>query len=213
MTTTLNPPPPFGIHIGTSMGSVSDWLRRITVRVSSHARSRRPAHSHGSGVIWRSNGLIVTNAHVATGKNFIVDLHDGRRVSARLLARDPSVDLAAIAVDLRGLPAAFGSGSETDATTPRTGGSLRPGELVLAVGNPFDGEGALSTGILHRTPGNGPCIFADIRLAPGNSGGPLADARGNVIGVNSAIIGGLGCAIKTETVQDFLRETGMLEAA
>jgi serine protease Do len=197
------------------MGSVSDGLRRITVRISNHTQSHRPAHSHGSGVTWRSDGLIVTNAHVATGKSLIVQFQDGRHAMSQLIARDPSIDLAALAVNLRDLPAVIPPRPQPDnrATTSRDTRDLRVGELVLAVGNPFDGEGAVSTGILHRSPGNGPCIFADIRLAPGNSGGPLADAYGNVIGVNSATIGGLGCAIKTETVQAFLREAGMLEAA
>jgi serine protease Do len=56
-------------------------------------------------------------------------------------------------------------------------------------------------------------IFADIRLAPGNSGGPLADARGNVIGINSAIFRGLGCAVTSDAVQEFLSRSGVLEAA
>ena len=90
---------------------------------------------------------------------------------------------------------------------------MRAGEVVIAVGNPWDGEGAVSTGIVHRQAGAGLCVFADIRLAPGNSGGPLADAHGNVIGINSAIVGGLGCAVTSDTVAEFLRKTGIAEVA
>ena len=103
---TLNPPALPSIHIGTSMGSVSDWLRRITVRVSNHTQGHWPAHSHGSGVIWRSDGLIVTNAHVARGRNFIVQFQDGRQTkgfgllpvihrSTSLLSPSISADLPA----------------------------------------------------------------------------------------------------------------------
>jgi serine protease Do len=80
---------------------------------------------------------------------------------------------------------------------------------VIAVGNPVDGEGAVSTGIIHRPAGGRPFLFADIRLAPGNSGGPLADAQGNVIGINSAVVNSLGCAVTSDAVQDFLRRSGL----
>ena len=84
---------------------------------------------------------------------------------------------------------------------------------MIAVGNPWDADGAVSAGIVHRTVGTQPCVFADIRLAPGNSGGPLADAHGNVIGINSAIVGGLGCAVTSDTVAEFLLKAGLSEAA
>ena len=77
----------------------------------------------------------------------------------------------------------------------------------------MDGEGAVSTGILHAPPGKHHFLFADIRLAPGNSGGPLADAQGNVIGVNSAIVNALGCAVTSDAVQEFLQHAGLAEAA
>ena len=89
--------------------------------------------------------------------------------------------------------------------------SLRAGELVIAVGNPLGFIGALTTGVVH---GLGPIrglstqgwVQASIRLAPGNSGGPLADARGRVIGINTMVVsGGLGLAIPSNVVADFLR--------
>jgi serine protease Do len=195
MATTLNPEAGSGISIGYSVSSVADWLRRITVRICGHRGSR------GSGVVWR-DGLVVTNAHVAVGKMHNLDFFDGSKAQGRLVARDTGEDLAAIKVDVKGLANA----------SIRSARELRAGEMVIAVGNPWDGEGAVSAGILHRAAGKQPVIFADIRLAPGNSGGPLADAHGNVIGINSAIFRGLGCAVTSDAVQEFLVRSGVLEA-
>lgn len=195
MATTLNPEAGSGISIGYSVNSVADWLRRITVRICG------PRGSRASGVIWR-DGLIVTNAHVAVGKMHNLEFFDGSRAQGRLVARDTGDDLAAIEVEVSGLATA----------AIRSARELRAGEMVIAVGNPWDGEGAVSAGILHRAVGKQPVIFANIRLAPGNSGGPLADARGNVIGINSAIFRGLGCAVTSDAVQAFLLKSGVLEA-
>lgn len=189
---TLNPAVSPGISIGYAVSSVADWLRQITVRVSGRGGS------HGSGVIWQK-GLIVTNAHVAGSPSHAVEFADGRRARGRLVARDPQHDLAALAIDMPLLPAA----------SVRSAGECRAGELVIAVGNPIDGEQAVSAGIIHRPPGKQPFLFADIRLAPGNSGGPLADAQGNVIGINSAIINGLGCAVTSDAVREFLKTAGL----
>jgi serine protease Do len=88
--------------------------------------------------------------------------------------------------------------------------SLRPGELVIAIGNPLGFAGALSTGVVHSIGplpgmGNQRWIRADVRLAPGNSGGPLANAEGRVVGINTAIVNGLGVAVPAHTALDFLR--------
>ena len=88
---------------------------------------------------------------------------------------------------------------------------MRPGELVVAVGNPLGFIGALTTGVVHLTSpvrglGRRPWIQAAIRLAPGNSGGPLADADGHVVGINTLVVqGGLALAIPSDTVLDFLK--------
>lgn len=192
---TLNPAVSPGISIGYALSSVTDWLRQITVRVS----GRRG--SHGSGVIWQK-GLIVTNAHVAGSQFHAIEFADGRVARSRLVARDPQRDLAALAVDMPFLGIAC----------VRSARECRAGELVIAVGNPVDGEQAVSTGILHRSAGKSPFLLADIRLAPGNSGGPLADAYGNVLGINSAIINGLGCAVTSDAVVKFLKTAGLAEA-
>jgi serine protease Do len=88
---------------------------------------------------------------------------------------------------------------------------LRPGELVIAVGHPLGVAYATTLGIVHRAPGSGrgPAgwLQADIRLAPGNSGGPLADASGRIVGINAMIVGGLGLAVPTHIVERFVQDT------
>ena len=193
----VNPSTSAGITIGSAVGSVGEWLRQITVRVISSVEL------HGSGVVWNSEGLIVTNAHVARGQEHEVEFADGRRARAWLVARDPGIDLAALAVGIGPVPAA----------SVRSARTLRPGELVIAVGNPWDGLGAVSTGVVHHALGDQPWLTADIRLAPGNSGGPLADAQGNVVGINSMIVNGLGRAVSSDAVNAFLRRARLAEVS
>ena len=90
-----------------------------------------------------------------------------------------------------------------EAATAGDSAALRPGELVIAVGNPLGFAGALSTGIVHSSGAR--WIHADVQLAPGNSGGPLANAHGQVIGVNTAIVNGLGAAVPSKVALDFLQ--------
>ena len=177
-------------------GEVAERLRRSTVQV--HVANGRQAD--GSGVIWNPEGLIVTNAHVARERRAVVELWDGRRLEANVVSSDTRGDLAALRTNARDLPAA----------TPGDSSALRAGELVIAVGNPLGFAGALSTGVVHalgRVPGLGsqPWVQADVRLAPGNSGGPLADARGRVVGINAMIVRGLGLAVPSNRVADFLK--------
>jgi serine protease Do len=193
----MNPKEPVGIHLSDAFSRVAFSMQQITVRV---AGSRG---GQGSGTVWLPSGLIVTNAHVADSNTHEVEFADGRTAMAWVIARDTRVDLAALAVSFRSLPvAAIGSAC-----------ALRAGEMVLALGNPLGDRGALATGIVHRRVSDSPWLFADIRLAPGNSGGPLADASGAVVGINSMIIDGLGCAITSETVCGFLKRFRLAEAA
>src|SRR5262249_49845978 len=111
---------------------------------------------------------------------------------ARVTSRDNRRDLAALRI----------SGTGLDAATPGDSGALRPGELVIAVGNPLGFAGAASTGVIHSIGQN--WIKADVRLAPGNSGGPLANSYGHVIGINTAIVNGLGLASPSNGVVEFL---------
>jgi serine protease Do len=83
---------------------------------------------------------------------------------------------------------------------------LRPGDVVVGLGHPLGVEHAFAMGVVHAAPdvGQTPYIVADIRLAPGNSGGPLADARGRIVGVNSMIVGGLGVAVSVDAVRSLV---------
>lgn len=177
-------------------GEVAESLRRSTVHVQSGGRDGGGA----SGVIWTADGLIITNAHVARSTRPQVELWDGRRFEARVKAYDPHRDLAALQVESSGLPLAV----HGDST------ALRPGELAIAVGNPLGFAGAVSTGVIHSI---GPLlgmgaqdwVRATARLAPGNSGGPLANAEGHVIGINTAIVNGLGVAVPSRDIGQFLK--------
>lgn len=174
-------------------GEIAEQLRRSTVLI--HAGGR----GSGSGVIWSSDGLIVTNAHVVHGSNVRVQLWDGREFDAGVASRDPRRDLATLRIAAGSLLAAL----------PADSSQLRPGELAIAIGNPMGFVGALTTGVIHaigplRALGPQTWVQASVRLAPGNSGGPLADARGHVIGVNTMVAGRLALAIPSNAVRDFL---------
>ena len=174
-------------------GEVAERLRRSTVLIQAGDRGT------GSGTIWGADGLIVTNAHVARGAHARVQLWDGREFEASIKSRDPQLDLAALRIGANDLPVVNSADSS----------KLRPGELTLAVGNPLGFVGALTTGIIHAVGalrGFGPrtWVQADVRLAPGNSGGPLADARGRVIGINTMVAGRLALAIPSNAVNQFL---------
>jgi serine protease Do len=187
--------------LGRELADLASVLRRSTVEVQTHGTGS------GSGIIWEANGLIVTNAHVARDDSATVVLSDGRAFDGVVTARDPRRDLATIAIDVGStlLPTAT-IGHPTD---------LRTGDLVVALGNPLGIVGALALGVVHvvEVRRGGPrWIRADIRLAPGNSGGPLADAHGRVVGVNTLIANGLGVAVPVTTVARFLAEIGVRRA-
>src|SRR6202022_2100269 len=123
--------------LGAEASSLAVELGRVTVEVRGGGRRGADA-TVGAGVVWHPDGLILTNAHVAH-RDVTVVLADGRSWSARLVARDPQRDLAALVVDASALPAARIGDS----------GALRVGELVLAVGNPLGLVRALSAGLVH----------------------------------------------------------------
>ncbi len=189
------------IELDEALRQLRDELRRVTVLVRSPAARGRTGESAGSGVIWREDGLVVTNAHVARGEQALVELSDGRSLPARRVAVDPTRDLSALRVGATGLEAARAGPADR----------LRPGDVVAALGNPLGWVGALGFGVVHgidRFRGAPRWIRADIRLAPGNSGGPLADASGAVVGLNAMVAGGLGLAVPTEAVERFLAGRG-----
>lgn len=181
------------LALGVDVETVVARVRRSTVEI----RTRR-ARESGSGIIWDSAGTVVTNAHVARTRELRVTLADGRRFDAEVVAHDPSRDLAALKVESAELPAAEIGNSD----------ALRPGEFVLAVGSPLGDVGAAAAGVIRRSAVHGPhgrrWVEADVRLAPGNSGGPLADATGRVVGVNTMIAAGLALAVPSKAVTRFL---------
>jgi serine protease Do len=174
-------------------GEAAEQLRRSTVLV------RPGGRGSGSGVIWSADGTIITNAHVARGSQCTVQLWDGRELTATVASRDPRRDLANLRVNAPNIVAAV----------PADSSRLRAGELAIAIGNPLGFLGALTTGIIHaigplRGLGSQTWVQADVRLAPGNSGGPLANAAGHVIGINTMVAGRLVLAIPSNTVNNFL---------
>jgi len=184
-------------HVADELASIAENLRQTTVLIKSGN------YGTGSGVIWsdpslltgetQGGSLIITNAHVATSQRHRVELGDGRVMEAVRTQFDPEQDLAALRIPATDLPTATIGNSD----------SLRVGELVVAVGNPFGTKGAVTTGIIHTTASSS--VIADIRLFPGNSGGSLADCQGRVIGINTMIASGLAVAVSTKTVERFLR--------
>jgi len=147
----------------------------------------------GSGVIYRSDGYIITNNHVVEGASDIqVTFADGEQLSARLVGTAaPTADIAVVKVDATGLPAARLGSTHT----------IEVGDLAVAMGSPFGLQGTVTAGVvsaLHRNITLGPgerfadAIQTDAPINPGNSGGALATAKGEVIGINTAIVGGSG---------------------
>ena len=169
----------------------------------------------GTGVIIDPNGYVVTNEHVIHEADEVrVHLADDRELKAEVVGRDPRVDIALLKIKgASGLPAAPLGVSDT----------LRVGEYVLAVGNPFGLGHTVTLGIVSakaRTIGAGPYddfIQTDASINPGNSGGPLFNWRGEVVGINTAIragANGIGFAIPIDEVKDVLpqlREKGHVE--
>jgi len=182
-----------GDAIENDLERLAETLRARTVAV----RLRRDGA--GSGVIWSAEGVVVTNAHVASRPQAEVVLSDGRRFEATVERRDVARDLALLRIDASGLPA----------VVTRDPATIRAGEVLVAVGHPLGIPNALTMGIAHAAVAEGSRRFvqADLRLAPGNSGGPLADAHGRVVGVNSMVAGGLALAVPADDVQRFVDES------
>lgn len=186
-------------QLSKEMAEVVSDVRRSLVRIQS---GRRGA---GAGSIWHSDGLSVTNAHVVGSRGLKVMLPDGRDLPAHVLAQDPSLDLAAIKVDANELPTISLGDSKL----------LQPGELVLAIGHPWGVAGAATAGVvigvgsgLPEAPVPGKeWVVASLRLRPGNSGGPMMDAEGRLVGINTMITGPeVAMAVPVHVVKGFLRD-------
>ncbi len=157
----------------------------------------------GSGIVWDSRGLILTNNHVVGRRTPIVLLQDDREYESKLVARDPDVDLALLSIDAAGL-------------TPLRPASVSPrvGEMVFAFGHPWGQRNTVTRGIVsalvsaqNRRGETLPIVRSDAPLAPGNSGGPLVNAMGEVIGINAMIIGGdQSVSIASSVAVDFVKK-------
>ncbi len=165
----------------------------------------------GAGILWSADGLVLTNRHVLNHQQPYVLLNDGRQFDAEVVATDAEIDMALLRIRTQNLPAA------------RIGDStqLRVGEMVFTLGHPWGQRNAASFGIVSqlgnaRTEGPHkviPIIRTDARLAPGNSGGPLLNAAGEVVGINTMIVGGdQGIAIPSAVAQEFV-ERAMADIA
>ncbi|MEL6902055.1 MAG: HhoA/HhoB/HtrA family serine endopeptidase [Cyanobacteria bacterium J06606_4] len=161
--------------------------------------AQRVERGTGSGFILNENGTILTNAHVVEGADQVtVTFKDGREMRGEVIGEDPLTDLAVIKVEASSLPTVTIGNSD----------ALRPGEWAIAIGNPLGLDNTVTAGIISATGRTSAqirvsdkrvqFIQTDAAINPGNSGGPLLNERGEVIGVNTAIIGnaqGLGFAI------------------
>jgi len=177
----------------------------VSVSVGKDSSRRLPEESGaGSGVVIAPDGYILTNSHVVhRARRLAAHFTDGANVPAALIGDDPATDLAVIRAQASGLPyAALGDSA-----------NLRVGQLVIAIGNPFGFQSTVSTGVVSALGRNlrgreGRLIENIVQhtapLNPGNSGGPLVDSRGRVVGVNTAIIAmaqAIGFAVPANTAQ------------
>lgn len=192
-----------GLSSGSAGGSTTDFIaaaKRVTSAVVNiktvqqrggfhFFRGKPPGASSGSGIVLSADGYIVTNYHVIEGAvQILVTLNDKREMQASLIGADPSTDLALLKVEGQDLhPVAFGNSD-----------SLQVGEWVLAVGNPFNLESTVTAGIVSAKGRSidilegmdriESFIQTDAAVNPGNSGGALVNTRGELVGINTAII-------------------------
>jgi serine protease Do len=198
MTITLEAPvaPAFsGLALSDAIADIAAEVKQSVVLIGQNG-------SHGAGVIWRPDGIVVTNRHVLRGDRVDVILDDGRKFTGIVAARHPDRDLAVVKIAAEGLPAARLGDSST----------VRPGQIAIAVGHPPGQRSAATAGIIVAAgqaatlegPRTGDWLQTDVTLRPGNSGGPLVDAQGAVIGINTMVSGRLSLSIPSSAVERFV---------
>jgi serine protease Do len=184
------------------LAGLGELLRHAIVEV------RSGGGGSGTGIIWGGAGLVVTNAHCAPrGSALEVDT-DGKWRDAQVFAYHPHHDLALLTA-----PSVSGPLLEI-----REVESLRAGELVFAYGHPLGVRDSLAMGVINAIARDERTkqprwIVADVRLAPGNSGGPLVDAEGRLVGINSMVVNGLGVAVPATLVRQFVERALSQRAA
>ncbi|MCB8979499.1 MAG: trypsin-like peptidase domain-containing protein [Ardenticatenaceae bacterium] len=186
-------------NINQTMTTLIQMVQQSVVRVG-NGRS-----GFGAGIIWHSDGLILTNAHVVQRRRDPeVTLADGRSFPAQLLTYDETTDLAALYIAANQLPTIeLGHSSQ-----------LKTGDWVVAVGHPWGVIGAAAWGTviavgqpLEQNGYHGELVQLGIQLRPGHSGGPLVDGNGRLVGINTMISGPqVGLAIPVDVAKKFLQE-------
>ena len=200
-------------QLNGDLAGVVDQVRRSLVQVSVGV-------GNGAGTLWHADGLIVTNAHVVGGVEngrprrwqgapvrggLNVTLPDGTTIPAHVLAQDPERDLAALTIDAHDLPT----------IEPGDSRKLKPGQWVFAIGHPWGVRGAASAGVvigmsdetLEIPTGGREWVVTSLKVRPGNSGGPLVDTHGRLVGVNTLMTGPeVGAAVPVQTIKQFLKE-------
>lgn len=188
-------------QLNDELAEVAYGVRRSLVQITN---GRGGA---GAGTVWHADGLIVTNAHVVAGRGHLnVTLASGETLPALILASDENLDLAALSVEAQDLP------------TIEIGDSrqLKPGQWVMALGHPWGILNAATGGVvialgsrvgdLESRDGR-EWLAVSLHLRPGHSGGPLVDAEGRLVGVNTMMNGPeVGVAIPVHVVKAFLKE-------
>lgn len=153
----------------------------------------------GAGTIWHPQGLIVTNAHVASRDQLWVTLPDEQTLPATVIARDVQQDLAALIIEAHDLPS-IELGNSRD---------LEAGQWVMALGHPWGEIGAATAGVViahEQGQDEREWIMVNLRLRPGHSGGPLVDTQGRLVGINTLMNGPeVGAAVPVHIAKDFLQ--------
>jgi serine protease Do len=189
-------------------GFLSAPAERLRDSVAQIVNGRDGSAGVGAAIAWSDGGLFVTSAHVIRSPGMTVVTPEGRRVPGELVWQERRRDVALVRAP----------GARMPPVRTADPSAMRPGSLVMAIGHPFGLVHAVSAGVLQSV-GELPLEFdfegktlrwvqADVRLGPGNSGGPLADANGRVIGVAAMIVAGIALAVPAPEVEALVASSG-----
>jgi serine protease Do len=191
------------VKMNTSLFNIQSALDELMARARPTLVIVRNGHWGAGAGLLVGNGLVLTNHHVVMrGRHYRVILDNNETFEAKTIASDPEVDLALLEIPRTDLPQAVFAASKP-----------HPGEMVFALGHPWGERSVLTGGVLsalpqaHNRHGAFKVLRTDALLAPGNSGGPLLNAAGEVIGINAMIVGGdQFVAIPVSIVREFLEK-------
>ena len=193
-------------QLNSEMSTVVQAAGRSLVKVG------RPQNGAGAGTVIQADGLILTNAHVVGHGRPQVTLADGHSLPAKVLALDADLDLALLSIEALSGDALASEGHHLFPLELGDSTLLRPGALVFSLGHPWGVPGAVSAGmVIHvgpppELPTKQDFIQSDVHLRPGHSGGPMVNAQGQLVGINTLITGpAVGLAVPAQTIKEFLR--------